>query len=173
MIQPIRSSKENGCPIDNIKLSPETDLFPDNYTRRQILGHKIPCPYSHLGCTANVYLSELNSHITECTFKILNSNTEPYQCLFKEVGCLSQFASRDELDEHMAQSINSHLKVYSSNFFYFRSLIMFLLVIIPGLQRTETETEPERKREIAGVVLLGPALEGNGSEYVGYERIGA
>lgn len=102
--------KEEACPVDNIKLSLESDLFPDNYTRREILHQKVPCPYTYLGCSATVSLPDIDNHSAICTFKVLDS-PYPHKCIFYDIGCSSTFNSIEEKDCHMTQSTNLHLQV--------------------------------------------------------------
>ncbi|XP_069675401.1 TNF receptor-associated factor 6-like [Periplaneta americana] len=65
------------CPVDNQPLNPATDLFPDNFTRREIQeldlknqqeGHNsrsqlIECSFRHVGCLATVHPNDLAAHI--------------------------------------------------------------------------------------------------------------
>ncbi|KPJ21561.1 hypothetical protein RR48_00063 [Papilio machaon] len=37
------------CPIDNINLSMKVDIFPDNYTKREIQEQRMSCPFAAKG----------------------------------------------------------------------------------------------------------------------------
>lgn len=56
------------CPIDNINLSMKVDIFPDNYTKREIQEQRMSCPFSAKGNNdeSSLYLTILiifyNSH---------------------------------------------------------------------------------------------------------------
>ncbi|XP_026326999.1 TNF receptor-associated factor 2-like [Hyposmocoma kahamanoa] len=46
------------CPIDNINLSMKVDIFPDNYTKREIQEQRMSCPFASKGkfISCNVYV---------------------------------------------------------------------------------------------------------------------
>lgn len=53
-------SRNSGhCPIDNINLSMKVDIFPDNYTKREIQEQRMNCPFSTKG-TSNIPYIYLN-----------------------------------------------------------------------------------------------------------------
>uniref|UniRef100_A0A1B6CMW0 RING-type domain-containing protein n=1 Tax=Clastoptera arizonana TaxID=38151 RepID=A0A1B6CMW0_9HEMI len=55
---------QNGsCPIDGQVLSINNDLFPDNYTKREIAHQKVTCPVN--GCTQELPLIDAENHIAE------------------------------------------------------------------------------------------------------------
>lgn len=69
------------------------------------------CPYNHLGCSAKVTLPDIDSHISICTYKVSDTNSVKYPCLFYDVGCMNHFGSKEEMERHLSQNISAHLKV--------------------------------------------------------------
>lgn len=50
--------------MDGQSLALDSDLFPDNYTRREIAQHMVNCPVED--CSQQLSLSEAEKHIAEC-----------------------------------------------------------------------------------------------------------
>lgn len=99
--------KDNACcPIDNKKLTYASDVFPDNFTRREILQIRKPCPNTN--CLENLSPLEMDHHILECKFR---ENTIMYDCLFKQCGCKFKCNSQDLLDKHMENDYKRHLQL--------------------------------------------------------------
>ncbi|PSN39060.1 hypothetical protein C0J52_10098 [Blattella germanica] len=77
--------REGGvCPVDNQPLNPNKDLFPDNYTRREI---------------QDTLQEGLNSQLMECSFR--------------DVGCLS-VVHTDEMPGHLDSQIHHHINLLSA-----------------------------------------------------------
>ncbi|XP_043212115.1 TNF receptor-associated factor 6-like [Amphibalanus amphitrite] len=65
----LRREREQ-CPQDNQPLT-ENDIYPDNYTRREILQLRVHCPNSKSGCPTLVELANVDRHLTECEYQIV------------------------------------------------------------------------------------------------------
>ncbi|XP_041365167.1 TNF receptor-associated factor 6-like isoform X2 [Gigantopelta aegis] len=61
---------ERRCPVDNEPLE-ETDLFPDNFAKREILNFKLRCPNNKQGCDVLVVLRDIQSHLNQCPFAFI------------------------------------------------------------------------------------------------------
>lgn len=103
--------KEGACPVDNIKLIPATDIFPDNFTRREILQQKTICPYNTIGCTVKLSPLDMENHVVECKYKITETGTKPMKCLFHDAGCAAEFKTNEESQDHISKNMNYHLTV--------------------------------------------------------------
>lgn len=99
------------CPIDNKELSVKTDIFPDNYTKREILEQRMACPFVASGCDAKVSPLDIDSHIASCSFNKTEKSSEngSTTCSFKSLGCKETFQSQEELATHLQDSIQSHM----------------------------------------------------------------
>lgn len=103
------------CPIDNFKLNKEADLFPDNYTKREILQQRVVCPFAMNGCPVQLGPLELDGHITQCEHRntasrsSLRENKIP--CSFKDLGCDCILKNEEYLARHMESSVQNHLRV--------------------------------------------------------------
>lgn len=62
----IRES-ESRCPVDNQRLN-QSDLFPDNYAKREVLNLNVKCPNYKKGCDLIVTLSDVQNHYDACDF---------------------------------------------------------------------------------------------------------
>lgn len=60
------SDHDNRCPIDNNQLGAD-DVFPDNYTKREIAGISIICP--NVGCSTSVPVTDFEDHYEICKFR--------------------------------------------------------------------------------------------------------
>lgn len=100
------------CPIDNVNLSMKVDIFPDNYTRREIHEQRMSCPFAAKGCNAKVAPLELDNHITNCSYNA-PEHSEPREsgvpCTFKPLGCKETFASQDLLAAHLQEYVQQHM----------------------------------------------------------------
>lgn len=67
----IRALNETGlrCPIDNIKCTPN-QLFPDNYTKREILSLSVFCNGFNEGCKWKGELRHLKDHLKDCDYAV-------------------------------------------------------------------------------------------------------
>ncbi|XP_037968203.2 TNF receptor-associated factor 6-B [Plutella xylostella] len=100
------------CPIDNINLTMKVDIFPDNFTRREIQEQRMSCPFSAKGCTVKVPPLDLDAHIAHCEYNQPEVSTQPdlvIPCSFKELGCKETFHSQDELNKHLQDGLQSHM----------------------------------------------------------------
>lgn len=88
-----------------------TDLFPDNFTRREILQHRASCPYQNLGCTVKVSPVDLDAHILVCHYKNRDNETRKLYCLFRDAGCTAEFNTSEENQDHLSKYMNYHLTV--------------------------------------------------------------
>lgn len=98
------------CPIDNKQLS-ENDLFPDNYTRREIQQIRKSCPNAELGCQVIVSPLEIDGHIMQCTYRRDHVAGQQYECAFKGAGCPFLSNDLDEMNIHQSSEMSSHLNV--------------------------------------------------------------
>lgn len=94
-------NKDNTCPIDGRKLDKASDLFPDNFTRREIMNQRIFCK----DCSAEINLCELDEHVTVHSNA---TNAASGECLFKNVGCMVD-VSREKMAEHLEFHMHHHI----------------------------------------------------------------
>jgi len=102
--------KEDGCPIDHHKLVPDKDIFPDNYTRREIEQEKVNCPFPD--CFESLSLLDLEHHYIEAHEQI-DSNDGELSCPFKNIGCDTMISSRSHLIAHKQASVHYHMQLLS------------------------------------------------------------
>ncbi|XP_036339122.1 TNF receptor-associated factor 6 [Rhagoletis pomonella] len=98
------------CPLDNTKLSTEHDIFPDNFTRREIEQLKHKCPNSPLGCAVVASPIEVDRHLPTCPYRRLENAEE--KCPFASVKC--DFVGRPEtnaLEEHLKEDMPHHMQL--------------------------------------------------------------
>lgn len=98
-------TKPGRCPLDDQALSKENDLFPDNYTRREISQTRVRCPVED--CTEVVPLVEAFQHVTDC--HQTNTETTNLECTFRNIGCEFVPLTFSELKEHLEASMHHHL----------------------------------------------------------------
>ncbi|CAG5135015.1 unnamed protein product [Candidula unifasciata] len=91
IITSLRDSS-NRCPIDNESLS-ESDVYPDNFAKREILNFSIRCPNFKSGCDKIIPLGKLQNHLEECYFALVPC---PLKC--------SREVPRCDLDSHLNNS---------------------------------------------------------------------
>ncbi|XP_001354772.2 TNF receptor-associated factor 6 [Drosophila pseudoobscura] len=101
------------CPLDNKQLSAEQDIFPDNYTRREIEQLKHKCPNSPLGCALVASPIEVHRHLPSCPYR---RQPQPEQleekCPFAKIKC--DFVGRPEtnqLEEHLKSDMPHHMQL--------------------------------------------------------------
>ncbi|XP_011355328.1 TNF receptor-associated factor 6 [Pteropus vampyrus] len=97
----IKSIRDAGhkCPVDN-EILLETQLFPDNFAKREILSLTVKCP--NKGCLHKMELRHLEDHQAHCEFALTNCPQcqRPYQkchlnihilkeCPRRQVSCLN------------------------------------------------------------------------------------
>uniref|UniRef100_A0A1B6J2U8 RING-type E3 ubiquitin transferase n=1 Tax=Homalodisca liturata TaxID=320908 RepID=A0A1B6J2U8_9HEMI len=103
--------QEDGtCPIDSYQLSITKDLFPDNYTRREIAQQRRNCPVEE--CSQLVPLTELEKHVT--IHEEYRQQNENIMCTFHNVGCHTQLQSIHQLNAHLNSQLHHHLELLSS-----------------------------------------------------------
>lgn len=56
------------CPVDSQPLKSE-NLFPDLYTTREISQKRTSCIYQQFGCQVKLSPVDMETHITQCTYK--------------------------------------------------------------------------------------------------------
>jgi len=106
--------------VDSETLSPEK-IFPDNYTRREIMASKAKCPYVKEGCTSVLAVDEMEKHIhTEhcsavngtITTNVFNGSHGEHvvECDYKYVGCDIR-VPQVELQRHLEADVHHHLQV--------------------------------------------------------------
>ncbi|KAK9509780.1 hypothetical protein O3M35_007017 [Rhynocoris fuscipes] len=102
--------KQGGCcPIDGKSVCQEKDLFPDNYTRREIAQQTMECSFP--GCRKILPLSEIDSHIVEIHEKAEEEEDVEFACPFKSIGCKEVFKIQSQLIQHTHRCMNQHLQL--------------------------------------------------------------
>ncbi|XP_072394158.1 TNF receptor-associated factor 6-like [Diabrotica undecimpunctata] len=106
------------CPVDNMKLN-EADIFPDNFTRREISQQRTKCPNIVRGCLAELSPLDIEAHLLVCEYRIPElPDNEKLRCSFVDVGCNEKFEDEPKLTKHLEEHIQKHLallsKAYSS-----------------------------------------------------------
>lgn len=97
--------------MDNKRLSAEHDIFPDNYTRREIEQLKRDCPNSSLGCSVVASPIELHRHLPSCPYRRQQEPQEE-KCPFAKIKC--DFVGRPEtnqLEEHLKADMPHHMQL--------------------------------------------------------------
>ncbi|RVE43117.1 hypothetical protein evm_012233 [Chilo suppressalis] len=100
------------CPIDNINLSMKVDIFPDNYTKREIQQQRMSCPFADKGCTLKVTPLDLDAHIAACEYNQPETSNQidiKIPCSFQAVGCKETFKSQEEMNAHLHNETQSHM----------------------------------------------------------------
>ncbi|VVC92269.1 unnamed protein product [Leptidea sinapis] len=104
----ITSWNSGHCPIDNINLSMKVDIFPDNYTKREIQEQRMSCPFAAKGCSVKVTPLDLDSHISTCEYNQPEASHQSditIPCSFKAVGCKETFDNQEDLNNHLHNDI--------------------------------------------------------------------
>nr|XP_023014720.1 TNF receptor-associated factor 6-B-like isoform X1 [Leptinotarsa decemlineata] len=105
--------RESACPVDNMKLNRE-DIFPDNFTRREISQQRTKCPNIIRGCLVELSPLDIEYHLTICEFKPPElPDNEKLRCLCVGVGCEEKFEDEPELQRHLEQHIQKHISLLS------------------------------------------------------------
>lgn len=120
-----RSNLGGKCPVDAVDLSHE-NIFPDNFTRREIMQSKAKCPFASDGCEAVLLINEMERHVhTDHVGKLSTSSSSPgklngvycptggvdvVDCWFKEFGCDIR-VHPSEMHRHMDADVYKHLHV--------------------------------------------------------------
>lgn len=119
------------CPVDNVNLS-VSDLFPDNFTRREILQHRLTCPFAANGCNMQLGPLELDNHVANCKFNKALLTPSPksskISCSFKGVGCKVYLKNEEMLSEHLESHVQTHMNVRLVIIIYIRSLSRIIFI---------------------------------------------
>lgn len=109
--------KNSFCPVDNMKLEIDKDIFPDNFTRREISQQRMRCPNISKGCFEELSPLDIDAHLLVCKFRPPQlPDNEKLRCLFVEVGCDRKFDDDPELQRHLEQDIQHHLILMSQSY---------------------------------------------------------
>ncbi|RZC42466.1 TNF receptor-associated factor 6 [Asbolus verrucosus] len=105
--------RENACcPIDNTKLHKDVDIFPDNFTRREISQQKTKCPNIVRGCLEELSPLDVETHLAVCKYKPPElPENEKLRCSYVHVGCEDKFEDEPELQRHLEQHTQKHLNL--------------------------------------------------------------
>ncbi|XP_034245601.1 TNF receptor-associated factor 6 isoform X1 [Thrips palmi] len=101
------------CPIDNRPLTADSDLFVDNFTRREIEQTRLECPHVGNGCNVVLPPIELENHIPNCSYQRTGSGHNSLHCSFENVGCRTTISSADQLASHLESNLHQHLNLLS------------------------------------------------------------
>ncbi|XP_065364696.1 TNF receptor-associated factor 6 [Calliphora vicina] len=99
------------CPMDYQKLTTDKDVFPDNYTRREIEQIKLKCENNKLGCNFIASPLEMERHKQECPYRCDEEPSEE-KCPFASIKC--DFVGRPEtnaLEMHLKEDMPHHLQL--------------------------------------------------------------
>lgn len=101
-------SKGECCPVDGAPLNKTTDLFPDHFTRREILNRRTVCRT----CKQEMSISDVEEHML--THLEGSRKEDEGRCPFKSVGCEVE-VTKDTLKEHLARDIHAHLSLVANS----------------------------------------------------------
>ncbi|XP_066246368.1 TNF receptor-associated factor 6 [Euwallacea similis] len=102
------------CPVDNMKLDKNKDIFPDNFTRREISQQRTKCPNIVRGCLIELSPLDVEEHLLVCEFRPPElPDHEKLRCIFVNIGCYEKFEDDPELQRHLEQNIQQHLALVS------------------------------------------------------------
>ncbi|XP_068683028.1 TNF receptor-associated factor 4-like isoform X2 [Montipora foliosa] len=122
-----RDGQEPKCPLDNIVLNRDKDIFPDKATQRKILSFIIHCPRD--GCQWTGELRAKEDHENDCQRFPVNCpngcgesipreemclHTEdkcplaPLPCPYADMGCTKKVL-QDDIDSHVESEMRLHL----------------------------------------------------------------
>lgn len=93
----------SGCPSC---LHDNPDVFPDNFTRREILSIRKSCKFRMQGCKIRLSPLELDKHMKECEF---NRDSNLFLCHYNSIGCSFSANADEALQEHIDQEYKQHL----------------------------------------------------------------
>ncbi|KAK9873052.1 hypothetical protein WA026_020786 [Henosepilachna vigintioctopunctata] len=101
------------CPVDNMKLTKD-DIFPDNFTRREINQQRTKCPNIIRGCLEQLNPLDVENHLLVCEFKLPElPDNEKLRCPFAHLGCEDKFEDEPQLNKHVEMQIHKHLNMVS------------------------------------------------------------
>ncbi|KAK5643924.1 hypothetical protein RI129_007769 [Pyrocoelia pectoralis] len=106
--------RENACPVDNKPLDKDHDIFPDNFTRREISQQRLKCPNVVRGCLEDLSPLDVEIHLAHCKFAPPKlPDNEKLRCTFVIFGCDAKFEDEPEQQRHMEQETQKHLMLIS------------------------------------------------------------
>lgn len=121
------------CPMDNEKISGEQDVFPDNFTRREIEQIKLKCPNANLGCDLVASPIEVERHRYNCPYRT-NEDSAEEKCPFASIKC--DFVARPETN-----GLEVHLK---------EEMALHMQLLLKAFQQTAISTwNPQKPKKIA------------------------
>lgn len=104
--------REKACPVDNKPLDKDRDIFPDNFTRREISQQRIKCPNLVRGCLADLSPLDVETHLLTCKFGVAKlPDNEKLRCTFVVIGCDAKFEDEPEQQRHLEQNLQKHMMV--------------------------------------------------------------
>lgn len=117
-----------------MKLKKDSDIFPDNFTRREISQQRTRCPNISRGCYEELSPLDVEIHILSCKFKPPElPDNEKLRCSFVDVGCDAKFEDEPELQRHIEQEIQKHLMVLFVIILREKKLFSIVLVIVSSI----------------------------------------
>lgn len=99
-------SKGGCCPVDGTSLNKAIDLFPDKFTRREILSSRTFCPT----CKQEMSMGEMEEHMATHSKTTENNGL----CPFRLFGC-EEDVTEDKLEDHIVNSIHLHLTLVTNS----------------------------------------------------------
>lgn len=117
-----------------MKLQKDKDIFPDNFTRREISQQRTKCPNIVRGCLEELSPLDIENHLMVCKFRPPElPENEKLRCSFVDAGCDDKFEDEPQLQRHLEQKIQKHLTVstYLHSFCFFSDVAF--VAIISGL----------------------------------------
>ncbi|KAK6191949.1 hypothetical protein SNE40_003519 [Patella caerulea] len=102
----LRESNKS-CPVDNEKIV-ESDLFADNFAKREIQNFNVKCPNNNHGCDEVVMLKFIQRHVDDCPLGLIPCpNKCPNILLRRDIDThlSSVCCNREILCEHCGESI--------------------------------------------------------------------
>ncbi|KAF5287900.1 hypothetical protein FQA39_LY04074 [Lamprigera yunnana] len=106
--------REKACPVDNKPLDKNHDIFPDNFTRREISQQRLKCPNVVRGCLEDLSPLDVEAHLSICKYgppKL--PDNEKLRCSFVTFGCDCKFEDEPEQQRHLEQETQKHLMLIS------------------------------------------------------------
>lgn len=147
------------CPMDNERITGDQDVFPDNFTRREIEQIKLKCPNAKLGCELIASPLEVERHRYNCPHRFTekqddnDGHSDQYghhhseeKCPFASIKC--DFVGRPETN-----ALEVHLK---------EDMALHLQLMLKALQHTAISTwNPEKSTDLTQQQQLKPLLNGH------------
>lgn len=122
----ILRTQNPSCPIDNHHLT-EKDLFPDNFTRREIQQLRQPCANSAAGCETVLSPLDMDVHLALCAHglpptsrshgaaSVAGDKQRLHECTFKMCGCKFTAIDEQAITDHLSAETVIHLNVSNDN----------------------------------------------------------